>query len=166
MTGISVQGVLKHLRLLAELGLVEERRLPLKTLKARTVYSAKNQLVGDYSTSDLPVVRPTAPPPRSDFRGQGDLESRAAEVSLLRRRVRDHAKKLGREIDELVGEREALRGELDGLQVGPLERIILEGLLTEETLQDGLRALQRYYGIVDRRSIDNALAMAKRSVRR
>lgn len=164
ITGISVQGVLKQLHRLGGLGLVVERTLPLKTLKARRVYAATGQLVGDYSTPDLTVVKPTGLIPPSRPRRLGDLEERAAEVTLLRRRVEDQADRLGRMIDSLVDEREALKGELDALQVGPLQRIILEVLLTEETIQDGVKVLQRHYGIEDRRSIDEALAVARRSV--
>jgi len=164
VTGISVQGVLRHLRRLMELGLVEERRLPVRTLKARAVYAAKGVLIGDYSTSGLTVVRPTERLPPRLARGRAqDLEGTAGEVLVLRLRVRDQARKLGRMIDDLVDEQEALRTGLDGLELDAQERLILEVLLTEETLQDGLKMLSRYYGIEDRRSIDKALAKAKRS---
>ena len=164
VTGISVQGVLKHLRRLSDLGLVEERSLP-KSLKARKLYAAKGHLVGDYSTDGLTVVKPTELIPRPNPHGAGDIESRAGEMIILRRRVKDQAKRLGRMIDELVDEREALKAELDGLQVDPTERLVLEVLMTEETVQEGARVLQRYYGIEDRRPIDKALAEAKRGVR-
>ncbi len=163
ITGISVQGVLKHLKRLLELGLVEERRLPIRTLKARAVYVARGQLLGDYSTSDLVVIKPTELLPPRGTRSPSDLEGTAADVLVMRRRVRNQAKRLGRMIDELVDEREALKSGLDGLQLSVEERLALEVLLTEETLQDGLRVLSRYYGIEDRRSIDKALAKARRS---
>jgi DNA-binding transcriptional ArsR family regulator len=164
-TGITVQGVLRHLKRLAELGLVEERRLPKKTLKARTVYAAAGEVIGDYSTSDLVVVKPTRKLPAGAPRAGGpqSLEERATDILLLQHRVKDQAKKLGRLIDELADEREALRSGVEGLHVGPEEGLILEVALTEETLEDGLRVLARYYGIEDRRSIDRALAKAKRS---
>lgn len=164
VTGISVQGVLKHLKRLADVGLVEERRLGTRTLRARTVYAAKGHLVGDYSTQDLTVVKPTERlPPRGAQERNPDLERMSAEVLVLRRRVREQARRLGRMIDELVDEREALTESLDGLSLSPEERLIVEVVLTEETLGDGLKVLSKHYGIEDRRSIDRALAKARRS---
>ena len=66
--------------------------------------------------------------------------------------MKDQAKKLGRMIDELADEREALRSRLEGIHASPEEGLVLEVMLTEETLQDGLRVLAKYYGIEDRRS--------------
>lgn len=163
ISGITVQGVLRHLKRLEELGLVEERKLPIRTLKARTVYAARGELVGNYSTPDLTVVKPTERiPPRTSQDGDPDPEKMAAEVIVLRRRVKDQARKLGRTIDELVDEQEALRSGLDALTLTVEERLILEVVLTEETLDDGFRVLSRFYGIEDRRSIDKALAKVKR----
>ena len=164
VTGISVQGVLKHLKRLAALGLVEERRLPTRALKARTVYLAKGHLVGEYSVGDLTIVKPTEMlPPRASRERTPDLERMSAEVLLLQRRARDQARKLGRMIDALVDERGALRAGVESIATDGEARLILEVLLTEETLEDGLKVLSRYYGIEDRRSIDEALAAAKRS---
>jgi hypothetical protein len=42
------------------------------------------------------------------------------------------------------------------------ERLMLGVVLTEETAEDGAKVLSKYYGIDDRRSIDNALAKARR----
>jgi DNA-binding transcriptional ArsR family regulator len=164
-TGITVQGVLKHLKRLAELGLAEEKRLPTKNLKARTVYAAAGEVIGNYSTSDLIVVKLTRKLPTGTpkARGSPDLEEKAADILLLQRRVKDQAKKLGGLLDELADEREALRSGVEGLHVSPEEGLILEVILTEETLEDGLRVLARYYGIEDRRSIDIAMAKARRS---
>lgn len=166
ITGISVQGVLRHLKRLAQLGFVEERKLPVRTLKARAVYAAKSESVGDYSTSTLTIVKSTENLSSQTSRRGSDPERTAGEILLLRRRVRDQARRLGRMIDEVVEEQEALRATLDGMKLGPEERLVLEVVLTEETLTDGLRVLSRYYGIKDRRSIDKALSKVKRSVGR
>jgi DNA-binding transcriptional ArsR family regulator len=164
-TGITVQGVLRHLKRLAELGLVEEKPLSTRNLKARTVYAATGEVIGNYSTSDLVVVKPTRKLPTSapSAGKPPSLEERATDILLLRHRVSDQAKKLGRMIDELADEREALRSGVDGLHASPEEGLILGVVLTEETLEDGLSVLARYYGIEDRRSIDRALAKARRS---
>ncbi len=163
VTGITVQGVLRHLKRLEELGLVEERRLPGRGMKARALYAAKGELVGDYSTGDLTIVKPTERlPPHASSERAFDPERGAGEILVLRRRVREQARRLGRMIDELVDEQEALRSALDGLPLDEEERLIVEVVLTEDTLEDGLKVLSRYYGIEDRRSIDKALAKVKR----
>jgi DNA-binding transcriptional ArsR family regulator len=166
ITGISVQGVLRHLRRLEELRLVEERKLRTKNLRARAVYAARSHVVGNYSTPDVIIVKSTerqaqGPPRERD----SDLEARAAEVLVLRRRVREQARKLGRLIDELVDEQEAVKEGVENLPLTDEDRLVLGVILTEETLGDGLKVLSRYYGIEDRRPIDKALAKARRSGR-
>jgi predicted ArsR family transcriptional regulator len=166
ITGISVQGVLRHLKILARLGLVEERKLSSRAPKARRVYAAKGMSLGDYSVGSLTVVKATerAPPERHGRRQGRDMERMSGEMLIQRRRIRDEVKRLGRMIDELVDSQQALESALEGLKVDDEERLILEVLLTEETAADGLRVLSRFYGMEDRRSIDEALAEAKRNV--
>ena len=166
LTGISVQGVLRHLRRLEELGLVEEKKLAVRSPKARRVYASKTTALGDYSSGSLTVVKATE---KRDWRARGtrgtpDLEQMAVELLIQRRRIRDEARRLGRMIDELAGDHGALKSYLNGMDLSSEERLILEVIFTEETLEDGARALARYYGLGDRRSIDKALAKAKRSV--
>ena len=166
ITGISVQGVIKHLKRLAKLGLVEEHRAPASVTKARRVYVAQGASVGDYSSKDLAIVklsRATRPEKKRHAKNQ-DLESLAADVLFQRRRIRDEARKLGKMIDQLVEEEELLNG---ALEAGPFtedERLILQSLLTEETIEEGVRVLSKYYGVEDRRSIDKALTKARDSV--
>ncbi|MDE1853692.1 MAG: winged helix-turn-helix transcriptional regulator [Thaumarchaeota archaeon] len=167
VTGISVQGVLRHVKRLVELGVVEERSLVPTTPKARKVYAAKSEIVGDYSTPDLTVVKRTRmrsePHPRARTH---DLEGRAGDILIQRRRVRDQARRMARMIDDLVADREALTSALDASRIDATERLMLEVLFTEETLEDGVRVLSMHYGLDDRRSIDRALAKAKRIVGR
>ncbi|HYA56529.1 MAG TPA: winged helix-turn-helix domain-containing protein [Nitrososphaerales archaeon] len=160
ITGISVQGVLRHLRRLEKLGLVEERRLSNSIPKARRVYASKGAVVEDYSSVDLTVAKVvqsfgTYPA----MRGQAtDLETMSADVLLLRRRVKDETKRLGKLIDEVAESRDELRAALASMPLNDVERLILEIVLTEETKEDGVKVLSRFYGIEDRRSIDKALA--------
>jgi DNA-binding transcriptional ArsR family regulator len=163
ITGISVQGVLRHLKILAKLGLVEERKISSKAPKARRVYAARGTSLGDYSSGGLVVVKATerVPTQKRVRRQSQDLERMSGELLIQRRRIRDEAKKLGRMIDELVDSQQALSSALGGLKLDNEGRLILEVLLTEETAADGLRILSRYYGLDDRRSIDKALAEAK-----
>ena len=167
-TGISVQGVIRHLRRLEKLGLVEERTLSKSIPRARRVYASKGAIVEDYSSGDLTVAKVVERLPRE--RGAkwpaANLENLSAEVLLLRRRVKEETKKLGRLIDEAAASREELEAALANMSLSEVERLILEVILTEETVEDGVRALSMFYGIEDIRSIDNALAKAKHNVGR
>jgi DNA-binding transcriptional ArsR family regulator len=165
-TGISVQGVLRHLKMMAELGVVEERKMTSKAPKARRLYAAKGTAFGDYSAAGLTVVKSTEKWPSQGYgrRKAQDLEKMSGELVLKRRRIREEALKIGRMIDELADDQQALEAVLDEMPLSDEERLILEVVLTEETTGEGLRVLSRYYGIDDRRSIDKALAVAKRNV--
>jgi DNA-binding transcriptional ArsR family regulator len=166
ITGISVQGVLRHLRRLEKLGLVEERRLSPSIPKARRVYAAKRAMVEDYSAGNLTVAKvvEVLPDTRRAQKPATDLENMSADVLLLRRRVREEAKKLGRLINDVAESQYELEAALTSMPLSDVERLILRVILTEETMEDGLRALSEFYGIVDRRSIDKALAKAKHNV--
>jgi DNA-binding transcriptional ArsR family regulator len=162
ITGISVQGVLRHLKMLGELGLVEERKLAEATPKARRLYASGSTNLSDYSLPGLTVVKATERvPPRGGAQIPKDLELMSGELIIHRRRIADEAKKLGRMIEELVDAQEALTAALEELPVTETQKLVLQVLLTEETKADGERVLSRYYGIEDRRSIDEALARAK-----
>ena len=166
ITGISVQGVLRHLRRLEKLGLVEERRLSSGVPKARRVYASKGAIVEDFSTGDLTVAKAieNRPDGRGTKRQATDPENISAEVLLLRRRVKEETKKLGRLIDEVAASQNELEAALASMPLSEVERLILEVILTEETIEDGVKVLSRFYGIEDRRSIDEALAKARHNV--
>jgi predicted transcriptional regulator len=166
ITGISVQGVLRHLRRFEKLGLVEERGLSGSFPKARKVYASKGVIVEDYSSEDLTIAKVVKswPGSRRTQEPTTDLESMSADVLLLRRRVKEETKKLGRLIDEVAESQEELEAALANIPLNEVDRLILEVLLTEETVEDGVRVLSRFYGIGDRRSIDKALAKAKHNV--
>jgi predicted transcriptional regulator len=166
ITGISVQGVLRHLRRLEKVGLLEERRVTASAPKARRVYAAKAAILEDYSSGDLTIAKLVEkwPEAKHTLKQGTDLESMAAEVLILRRRVREEAKRIGRMIDEAAAGQEVLESALKRMHLSEEERLILEVILTEETVEDGVRALSRFYGMEARRSIDEALAKARRNV--
>jgi len=165
ITGISVQGVLRHLRRLEKLGMVEERRVSANAPKVRIVYAMKDALLGDFSVGDMTIAKAVERRHlKVPTKTAGGLEGMAAEVLIQRRRVREEAKKLGRMIDQAAESLDELEGAIGIRSLSEDERLILEVILTEETVEDGVRVLSRFYGIEDRRSIDNALAKAKRDV--
>ena len=166
ITGISVQGVIRHLKILEGAAIVKEERVHSKVPKARIVYVASGEMVGDYSTGDLTVVRAVERGGGRQTPGpSAGLERMAGDVIVQRRRVREETKRLARTIDELVGYQDALETALKHGSFTDAERLILEVLFTEETLEDGVRALDRYYGVGDRRSIEEALGKARQSVK-
>jgi predicted ArsR family transcriptional regulator len=164
VAGISVQGVLRHLRRLSELGMVEERSLSRVSPKARLVYSATSSRIRDYSTPGFAVVRATAAVPGAGGARVRDLERAAGEQLILRRRIKEAARKLGRMIDDAADQSDDLEAAMDGLPLSREERLMVGVVLTEDTMEDGVKVLSRYYGLDDRRSIDKALAKAKRNV--
>jgi predicted transcriptional regulator len=163
ITGISVQGVLRHLGRLEKLGLVEEWRLSASVPKARKVYASKGAIIEDYSSDDLTVAKVVEgwPGPLRTQKPATDLEGMSAEVLLLRRRVKDETKRLARLIDEVAEGQEELEAALTNTSLSDDERLILKVVLTEETKEDGVRVLSRFYGIEDTGSIDKALSKAR-----
>jgi regulatory ArsR family protein len=165
IAGTSVQGLIRYLNRLENMGLVEKRKVSANAPKARIVYAVKDALVGDYSMGDLTIVKASERGrPEAEGTGPSDPEGLAGEILIQRRRIADQARRLGRSIDELVADREALIRALQAMPLTEDELLILTVVLTEETAEEGERVLSRYYGIEGRRSIDEALAKAKRSV--
>ncbi|MDG6985220.1 MAG: helix-turn-helix domain-containing protein [Nitrososphaerota archaeon] len=163
LAGISVQGVLRHLNRLQEVGLVEERSLSRASPKARKVYAAKSARVRDASSGGFTVVRATELPPGDAGRSRvRDLEKAAGDLLVQRRRVREGVRKLARMIDEESDQQDDLESSIEGLKLSPTERLILRVVLTEDTVDDGERALTKYYGLGDRRSIESLLKKARR----
>lgn len=166
LTEISVQGVLRHLNRLVVLGLVEERGLARAAPKARRVYAARSTRVRDYSSGGSTVVKATAVPAGEEKAKVRDLEREAGEILVQRRRIKEEVRKLGRIIDEAAHEQDSLAAAIEGLPLSPAERLILNVALTEDTLEEGVVALARYYGVGDRRSLETVLTRAKRLVGR
>jgi DNA-binding transcriptional ArsR family regulator len=171
-TGISIQGVLKHLRKLEGLGLVEETSVRSPGLAVRKVYAAKGTRLVDFSAGDLTLVKlsgkPSAPlrdveePDRSL-----DLEYLAEEAILQRRRVRDQARRLGRMIDDLVEDESRIEAALESMDLSDTERLILQVLFTEESIEEGERVLLEHFGLQDgRKSIERALSKTRRQIKK
>ena len=162
LTGISVQGVLRHLKKLSGLGLVEERPISRVAPKARIVYAARSARIRDYSTGGYTVVKSTEEVEEGDETAKiRDLERVAGDLLILRRRAKEEARRLGRMIDEAADEQAYLAASVRSLPLSQSERLILEVALTEDTLDDGARVLSKYYGLDDRRSIERVLNKAK-----
>jgi len=167
-TGISMQGVLKHLKKLKSIGIVDERSIRSPILAARKVYVASGVRLRDFSSGDLTLVKLSGRPPvsASELDRYPDLEYLAEEVILRRRRVRDHARRVGRMIDELVDEESRIGAILESMNLSDAEKLILQILFTEESLEQGERVLQEHFGLQDgKKSIEEALVKARHGLK-
>jgi biotin operon repressor len=164
LTGISVQGVLKHVRKLESLGFAEARKLEGRTFGVRVAYSAKDLRVEDFSSDGLTVLKVSRNLP---WKGESatplkELELLSEETLLQRRRIGEQTRKLGRLIEDLVEDENRFAGTLEAMDLGVEERLILWTLFTEDTREDAERVLLKHFGLRGgRRSIDNALSKAR-----
>ena len=169
LTGISVPGVLKHLSKLRMLGLLQQRKVSGGVLQARTIYSIRGAHIGDFSVGDLTVVKltqgkPGEPKSRDPI---AEIQSLAEDSIVQRRRIREQSRRLGRLIDDLVQNEGRLSALVESLQVNDNEKILLLAAFTEETMEEAEKSLSRHHGLIDpRKSIDRALANAKRNAKR
>ena len=164
LTGISIQGVLKHLDRLKELGIDEDVKLKEKGISVHKVYAVRGAKIGDFSVGDLAVAKFTrAETPSVKSKDPLlDLESLAEDVILQRRRIRDQARRLGRMIDQLADDESRVDGVLNGMSLTVEDRLVLRALFTEESVEEGRRVLSKYYGVKDGgRSIEKQAAGAK-----
>jgi len=163
-TGISIQGVLKHLKRLEELGLVEEKSVRSPSFTVRKIYGAKGIRVGDFSAGNLTLVKLSEKPSRTEKPdGNLDLDYLAEEAILRRRRIRDQTRRLGRMIDDLVDDESRIKVALEAMDLNDTERLIIQVLFTEESLEEGKRVLLEHFGLQDgKKSIEKALDKARK----
>ncbi|MDV3276909.1 MAG: helix-turn-helix domain-containing protein [Nitrososphaerales archaeon] len=164
-TGVSVQAVLKHLEKLNRLGILEKRKISGKSISVRKLYSIKGAHVGNFSTGDITIVSVTKRQPAGHRSKDpvGEMQNLAEDVLVQKRRIREQARKLGREIGELVESEERLNGLVQSLDLDDEERLVLLTAFTEETLEDAEKALARTHGLTDpRRSLERAIGKARR----
>lgn len=165
ITGLTVQGVLKHLTRMKRLDIVAEDKVEGGTLPIRKVYAAKSARIGDFSHGDLTVVKVTDTAERSASSDNpvSELESLAADSIIQKRRVRDQARRLSRTIDELVATQTRISGILNGLEIADDDRMLLQAAFTEESLEEAERSLSAHFGLREpRRAIEKALARARK----
>ena len=161
LTGVSIPGVLRHIEAMSRAGLIQEKRV--RMLPARKLYSLKGRVV-DFTVGDLSIFKVAMDLPVRE-KGAQDLESLAMDIFIGRRQIREKAKRLDRAIDGLIENEETLARGIEALELTDEERLILLTIFTEETADDAEKILTRVQGMKEaRRSIDEALAKAKRNV--
>lgn len=153
LTGISVQGVLKHLDGLRRSGLLTEAELRNGTyLKYRKIYSIEKRMVVDLSQEDLMVARVSRHSGPEEVRVRAsyeELEAMAEDLIIVKRRIRDVIRRLKRLIEELTYSRETLTKLTGSVGLTKEEELIARILFTEDGLEETKRVLSRYYGPKD-----------------
>jgi predicted transcriptional regulator len=168
-TGISIQGVLKHLGKLEGLGLVEKKSVKSPGLAVRKVYAAKGARLGDFSVGDLTLVKLSEAPsaPAGEPNRRFDLEYLAEEAILRRRRIRDQARRLGRMIDDLVEDESRIKVALESMDLSDTERLILQVLFAEESLEEGERVLLEHFGLQGgKKKVEKVLSKARHQTKK
>lgn len=165
-TGISVQGVLKHLAKLRRSGFLTETELrDGKHLKYRKVYSIEGRRIGDFSQGDLMVAhvsREAIGEERKVKNAYEELETLAEDMIIARRRIRDITKRMERLIEELVRSQERLMRITQTIGLNKEEEQIASVLFTEDGVEETKKILSRYYGAED---VDEAMRDVLRKIK-
>jgi len=152
-TGISVQGVLKHLGKIADEGLLSEENMKGgRFLKQRKLYYIKKRLVSDYSEGDLLLAtlgKSSPEEPQRATKAYEELDWLAQDIIILRRRARDLAHKLHRVLDEVAEDESRIRALLAVLHLAPDERQIAYLIFTEDSPESAKAILSDHYGCAD-----------------
>jgi predicted transcriptional regulator len=166
-TGISVQGVLKHLGKLSQGGLVKTRNLPRgKHLNARKLYYIEGRRVADYSEGDMIVATlgPDEPVEAVEPEDPGrELDGLAQDVILLRRRVRELASRLKRMSEEMTENEARIAGLIEGLMLTPEEKQIAYLIFGDDRPETARRIMKEHYGCRDPESAVRELTSKLRS---
>jgi hypothetical protein len=166
LTGLSVPGVLRHLDALAKVGVVRENSISSKRIPVRKTYSLKGVTVVDFSFGDLSITEIAKTREIKDRGRETNLVLLASEVLMNRRRLHERARRFARTIDDYLESESRLVSVIESMDLEPDERFIVMTAFTEDTMDDAERILESE-GVLDaRRSIEGALAKAKRIVRK
>jgi predicted ArsR family transcriptional regulator len=160
-TGISVQGVLKHLRRLSDAGLVRAVDLPSgRHLRARKLYRIDSRKVSDYSEGDtivatLATTEADGEEDRDGGEGRGpddpyaELDRLAQDVIMLRRRASELSERMNRAMREVARTEVAIAALIDGLDLSPEERQIAYLIFGDDGPEQARRTLRQHYGCLD-----------------
>lgn len=162
LTGISVQGVLKHLKKVRDEGLLTENNMKSgKYLRQRKLYFMRGRKVADYSEGDL-LVASVGMSTDDLVRRVGDvydeLDWLAQDIVILRRRARELSHRMRRVLDEVTEDEARISGLVDGLPLADDEKQIAYLIFTEDTPERARAILKDHYGCRDPESALAAVA--------
>lgn len=163
LTGISIQGVVRHLESLKKLGIIGERRITSKELPARKIYFLARVRINDFSVGNLTVVRSAKTRRATTSKlGAEELEDLASELLVRRRQIRERVNRLARMIDQFTDDEVRLVGSIEAMDLSDEERLILETAFTEDTLQEAENILSKSQGMPNAsKSMNKAMAKAR-----
>ncbi|MDA4114669.1 MAG: helix-turn-helix domain-containing protein [Thaumarchaeota archaeon] len=154
-TGISVQGVLKHLKKLSEAGMLKVKNIPAgRYLRPRKLYFIDTRRVADYSRGEMIVAtlgdemegststEPTAP--ASD--PYAELDRLAQDIILLRRRARELSIRMKRMTEEVTENESRIARLIEGLSLSPEEKQIAYLIFGDDRPEQARRILKEHYG--------------------
>lgn len=168
-TQTTVQGVLKHLKKLDEMGLLEELRLENpRYLAIKKIYSIRDNTVHNFSIGDLLVVNLCKRKIDQKFEraSYSELMRLAEEKIILSRRVRSQVRKLARMIDQLFESESEIKERIKALNLSQEEKVIAEIAFSEESMSDAILALSRYFGCREPEEIIRKVMVKVRKVER
>ena len=166
--GISVQGVLKHLKKIGETGMLRETELRGKEyVSIRKVYSMANGKIGDYSSGDFLIAHLSRGTPRGgeglSSPGFDGLESLSEDILVQRRRIRTLGKRMEKMVMELEACEERLSEAILTQEMSSELKLIALTLFSEDDEGEARRVILKHYGCDN---ADEAIAAAIAGLRR
>lgn len=153
LTDMSVQGVLKHLKKIADQGILKEESMKGgRYLRQRKLYSIERRKVADYSEGDLLVAMvgmAVKEPPLKVKNPYEELDWLAKDIMILRRRARELSHRMQRVLEEVTEDEARISALVDGLSLAPDEKQIAYLIFTEDTPERVAAILRDYYGCAD-----------------
>jgi predicted ArsR family transcriptional regulator len=153
-TGISVQGVLKHLKKLSEAGMLKVKSIPAgRYLRPRKLYYIDTRRVADYSRGDMIVATlgeelgdDDTGEPMSPADPYAELDRLAQDIILLRRRARELAIRMKHMTEEVTENESRIARLIEGLQLSPEEKQIAYLIFGDDRPEQARRILKEHYG--------------------
>jgi predicted ArsR family transcriptional regulator len=158
-TGISVQGVLKHLKKLSEAGMLKVKSIPAgRYLRSRKIYYIDTRRVADYSRGDMIVATlgdesgggDDATEDTAEAMATGDpyaeLDRLAQDIILLRRRARELSIRMKHMTEEVTENESRIAKLIEGLELSPEEKQIAYLIFGDDRPEQARRILKEHYG--------------------
>ena len=167
--GISIQGILKHLRILEGLGLISEIRISRPaSIRIRKLYALGPWKVVDYSENEFIIANlqhggPRGPTVASHEDPYTGLEKQSEEILFVERRVRELARRARMVMEELGENQDRLLDLVAATGLSPEEKIIATVVFTEDTLAEARDILSLHYGC---KNPDETIARVLEKLRR
>lgn len=157
VTGISVQGALKHLKKLSEAGILEEENMPQgEYLRPRKLYFIRSRKVEDYSQEDVLIatlgraeLEEGSELGRTNRNVYQQLDELAQDVIVSRRRVRELSKRMQRLIEELADAESRVSALISSLDLTRDEKQIAYLIFGDDPPERVSAILREHYGCTD-----------------